>query len=132
MSKKILLIDDDQDLLRAYQVTLKSQGYSVISADNGSTGYDLLCQEQPDLLVLDVMMNTELEGYNLLHKIKGDPVWRNLPVILLTGMSNQLGVNLISGVEDDERLPNVVFQDKPIDPAKLISLVDDLLKITGG
>lgn len=50
-------------------------GYSVITADNGARGHELLMDEKPDLLVLDVMMKTNLEGYNLLHKIKGDPVW---------------------------------------------------------
>jgi two-component system, OmpR family, alkaline phosphatase synthesis response regulator PhoP len=127
MKKKILLIDDDEDLVRSFQVTLESNGYEVITAPEGKTGFGKLKNEKPDLLVLDVMMNSNLEGYNLLHTIKQESEFKKLPIILLTGMMDQLGVNLYSAVEDMSELPNVHYQDKPIDPFVLVDLIGDLL-----
>lgn len=126
-AKKILIIDDDIDLRQSFEVTLESQGFMVYSSPNGEEGYDLLLTEKPDLLVLDVMMRTSLEGYNLLHKIKQEEQFKNMPVILLTGMADQLGVNLASGVDDTKLLPHVYFQDKPIDPLKLVKMITDLI-----
>ena len=128
MKKKILLIDDDEDLVRSFQVTLESKGYNVITVSNGKEGIKKLRDEKPDLLVLDVMMDTNLEGYNLLHIIKKEPEYKKMPIILLTGMVDQLGVNLRSGVENEKLLPNVCFQDKPIDPLILVEIVEDMLK----
>ncbi len=128
MKKKILLVDDDEDLLRSFQVMLESKGYDVITVSNGKEGFVKLKEEKPDLLVLDVMMDSNLEGYNLLHNIKKEPEYKKLPIIILTGMVDQLGVNLRSGVEDEKLLPNVCFQDKPIDPLILVELVEDMLK----
>jgi two-component system phosphate regulon response regulator PhoB/two-component system alkaline phosphatase synthesis response regulator PhoP/two-component system response regulator VicR len=127
MKNKILLIDDDEDLIRSFQVMLESKGFDVITSSNGKDGYTKLKNENPDLLVLDVMMNTDLEGYNLLHVIKQEPVFKKIPIILLTGMIDKLGVNLVSGVEDETMLPNVHFQDKPIDPQVLVKMIQDLL-----
>lgn len=128
MKKKILLIDDDEDLLRSFQVTLETNGYEVITAYDGKEGYEKLKKENPNLLVLDVMMNTKLEGYTLLHLIKKESAYKKMPVILLTGMVDELGVNLYAGVEDTDMLPNVHFRDKPIDPFALVELIGDLLK----
>jgi DNA-binding response OmpR family regulator len=128
MKKKILLIDDDEDLMRSFQVTLESKNYEVIIAFDGKQGFAKLKSEKPDLLVLDVMMNTNLEGYTLLHLIKKEADFKNLPVILLTGMVDQLGVNLSSGV-DETMLPNVRYQDKPIDPLILVEIIGDMLSV---
>ena len=102
--------------------------FEVLTVSNGKDGFAKLKSEKPDLLVLDVMMDSNLEGYNLLHNIKKEPEYKKLPIIILTGMVDQLGVNLRSGVEDEKLLPNVCFQDKPIDPLILVELVEDMLK----
>jgi two-component system, OmpR family, alkaline phosphatase synthesis response regulator PhoP len=128
MKKKILLIDDDEDLVRSFQVTLETNGYDVITAPDGKKGFEMLKKENPDLLVLDVMMNTDLEGYTLLHNIKKEPNFKKLPVIMLTGIMDQLGVNLYEGAEDVPELPNVHYRDKPIDPFALVDLIRDLTK----
>jgi len=127
MNKRVLIIDDDEDLLRSFQVTLESQGFAVITAESGINGLALVRSEKPDLLVLDVMMKTNLEGYNLLHIIKKEPDFKKLPIIILTGMIDQLGVNLVSGVEDEVLFPNVWFQDKPVDPLFLAKMIEDIL-----
>ncbi len=128
MKKKILLVDDDEDLLRSLQVILESNGFDVLTAMEGKSGLAKLKNDNPDLLVLDVMMNTDLEGYNLLHDIKREPGFSSLPVIMLTGMADQLGVNLFPGVEDESLFPNVRFQDKPVNPGQLVELIQEMLK----
>lgn len=127
MKRKILMIDDDQDFLRSNQVNLETNGYEVISAPNGHDGFERLQNEKPDLVILDVMMDTNLEGYNLLHRIKQDAGHKSLPIIMLTGMVDQMGVNLYSAVEDAAIFPHVRFQDKPVDPMYLLDLIEELL-----
>ena len=128
MKKKIFIIDDDQDLLRFYQVMLESNDFTVTTFSNSKYGFEKLMSEKPDLLILDVMMSTDLDGYNTLHKIKENPSLKDLPVIMLTGMIDSLGVNLISGVEDDKLLPNVKFRNKPIEPNALVELINEMIK----
>jgi len=122
------LVDDDEDLLRSLQIIIESKGFDVSTATNGKDGFLKIKNAQPDLLVLDVMMNSDLEGYNLLHTIKKGPEYKNMPIIMLTGMRDQLGVNLYSAVEDESVFPNVRYQDKPIDPFKLVEMIEDMLQ----
>ena len=128
MKKKILLIDDDEDLLRSFQVTLENSGFDVITAFDGESGFLRLKNDKPDLLVLDVMMNTNLEGYNLLHVIKNVPEYKKLPIIMLTGMRDAIGVTLASAVEDESIFQNVRFQDKPVNPRFLAEIIEEMLK----
>jgi CheY-like chemotaxis protein len=128
MKRKVLLIDDDQDLLRSFHINLEIIGYEVTTATDSEEGLKSLKNDRPDIIILDVMMNTNLEGYNFLHKIKEDSEYKTIPVLLLTGMADQIGVNLYSAVEDVKALPNVRFQDKPIPPIKLVEIIEDMIK----
>ncbi|HRY33688.1 MAG TPA: response regulator [Bacteroidales bacterium] len=127
MNKKILLIDDDEDLLRSFQVNLEIYGYEVFTAPDSRQGMLLIEKEKPDFIVLDVMMNSNLEGYNFLHQIKGNPDWKQIPVLMLTGMVDQLGVNLFSAVDDEKLFPHVRFHDKPIAPLDLVEIIEEML-----
>jgi len=128
MRKRILLIDDDEDLLRSFQVILESFGFDVTACNEGKNGFIILKKDKPDLLVLDVMMSTKLEGYDMLRVIKNEPEYKNMPIILLTGMRDQLEIDLLSALEDESLFPNVSLQDKPIDPRTLVELIRDMLK----
>ncbi len=128
MNKKVLLIDDDEDLLNALCITIESQGFDTEQASNAEEGFTKLKSKRPDLIVLDVMMDDELDGYNLLHQIKQDPEYSDIPIIQLTGMKDQLGVNLRSAVEDQENLPKVYYEDKPVDPLLLVNRIIKLLE----
>ncbi len=129
MKKTILLVDDDKDLVRSIQVILENQNYTVLTAHNKAEGMTKLKEGKPDLLVLDVMMDTNLDGYNMLHEIKKEQEFKSLPVILLTGMLDELGVNLVAGVEDEELFPFVRFQDKPVDPLQLLEIIKEMLQV---
>lgn len=122
------MVDDDTDILRSFQVILESKGFEVLTALDGISGYEKLEKEKPDLLILDIMMNTNLEGYNLLHHIKQNQNFRNLPIIIMTGMRDQMGVNLYSAVDDNDLFPNVKFQEKPVDPDELAEMINQMLE----
>lgn len=128
MKKKILMIDDDEDLLRSFQVILENCGFDVTTCNEGKNGLLLLKNDKPDLLVLDVMMSTKLEGYEMLCLIKHEPEYREMPVILHTGMRDQIGTSLLTALEDEQLFPNVILQDKPIEPRKLVELIRDMLQ----
>jgi CheY-like chemotaxis protein len=128
MKKKVLLIDDDEDLLRSFQVILESFGFDVTTCNEGKNGFTKLKTNKPDLLILDVMMSTKLEGYEMLCVIKHNPEYKEMPVILLTGMRDQIGTSLLSALDDELLFPNVSLQDKPIDPRMLVELIGQMLK----
>lgn len=129
MDKKlILLIDDDVDLLSSLKITLEHNGYDVITAMNGTEGLSKLRESHPNLLILDIMMDSALEGYNVLNNIKGDVSIKNIPVIMLTGMADAIGVNFRSAVEDDKMFPNVIFMEKPFENADLLTEINKALQ----
>lgn len=127
MRKTIYLIDDDEDLLRSFQVILESKAYHVITSSDSRDCFEKLQSEKPDLLVLDVMMRTDFEGYELLQKLKSDPSYKELPVILLTAMRDQIGIDLISVVENETLFPRVRYQDKPVYAHVLLGIIEEML-----
>jgi CheY-like chemotaxis protein len=83
MSEKILIIDDDLDTLRLVGLMLQRQGYQISAATNGQQGLDKAFEEDPDLILLDVMM-PEMDGYETTRAIRQMNQFRNLPIIALT------------------------------------------------
>lgn len=127
---KILIIDDDPDMVLATRLCLEGAGHSVIEAGSGPEGLEKITQENPDLIVLDVMMDTTTEGFQLALKLRSeDPnsayaAYRNIPIIMLTAIHTTSPVRL---GPDEEYLPVDAFVDKPIDPDDLVQRVDELL-----
>lgn len=126
MKKKILLIDDDKDLLLAYKVLIENSGYEVITANNSKTGEALILNEKPDLAIFDVMMDTDFEGYELMHKVRNEHGIKSLPIIMLSGIFSKLSVNIEE--KDGGLPPQTEFRDKPIDPIELLGLIEEMLK----
>ena len=81
--KKILIIDDEQDLLNASKIYLEQAGYQVFTAENGIEGLKLAHSKQPDLILLDINM-PEYDGYSIFHKLKDDKKTANIPIFILT------------------------------------------------
>lgn len=127
MEKKILLIDDDEDITRSFKVILENQNYIVSSANNARDGMEKLNSGKPDLLILDIMMATDLEGYGMAYDVKGNPELKDIPILVISGMKDSLGVNFAGAVEEVDALPNVHFLHKPIEQIKLIDTVSELL-----
>ena len=131
-SKEILIIDDDKDLTRSLQVTLEGQNYKVDTANDAETGLQKFKTARPELLILDVMMASDLEGHKVAHTIKSDPENKDLPILVITGMLDAMGVNIRDAFEGIEKLPFVFMLDKPFETDELLSRVDHLIAGTLG
>jgi CheY-like chemotaxis protein len=126
MNKKILVVDDDADFVEATTTLLTAKGYQVVSAGNGEAGYALAKAEKPDVMLLDVMMTHDSEGFDTARKLKEDPATKKIPVIMITGIRK--AKNLPFGFEADEDwLPVKVVLEKPVKPDELLKNVSEAL-----
>ena len=85
---------------------------------------------KPDLLILDVMMASDLEGHKLAHTIKSDPNYKDLPILVITGMMDAIGVNIRDAFEGIEDLPSLTMLDKPFETDELLSRVKEMISGT--
>ena len=124
---KILIIDDDNDFTEATKVILGSRDYEVISADNTKEGLLLLETEDPDLLILDVMMENKAAGIIISRQLRKNPKFQKLPILMLTGMREQTGFFFPGEPKSDTFLPVNEFLEKPHLPEILLEKVEKLL-----
>ena len=125
-SKKILLIDDDVDFVAANRLLLEAKGYCVVNAYEGDSGIALAKEEIPDLILLDVMMTHDTEGFDVSRRLKDIPELKHTVVIMLTGIKRAL--NLPFAFEPDSGwLPVKAILEKPIPPEKLLREVEAAL-----
>ncbi|NOX89765.1 MAG: response regulator [Calditrichaeota bacterium] len=122
MPKKILIIDDDIDLVEAMRLTLESAGFEVIDAQDGLKGLEKAKAESPDLIILDVMMGTQDEGFHVAYQIRQDDQLKDTPIIMLTAVGQETGFSFDKD-KDEDFLPVEEFIEKPVDPHKLIEIV---------
>ena len=87
---KVLVVDDEADIVNLVVDDLSDDGFDVISADNGATALDQIYREQPDVVLLDLMMPV-LTGYEVLRELRSDPTTKHLPVIVITAVSPAVG-----------------------------------------
>lgn len=121
-NKKILIIDDDIDLVEALRLTLEGEEYVVIDAQDGQKGLTLVQNEKPDLVILDVMMGTQDEGFHIAYQIRSNPESEDLPIIMLTAIGQETGFTF-DKEKDEDFLPVSEYIEKPVDPTRLIELV---------
>ncbi len=128
MSDKILIVDDDPDILDALMIILEAQGYEVSTARDGVEGLATLKAEHPDLLILDLLM-PKMDGFAVCKELR-DPRWskfKNVPILILTSVREEASrrrYELETGLEldvDD-------YLEKPISPDVLLERVSQLLK----
>jgi CheY-like chemotaxis protein len=132
LSNKILIIDDDLDVVEAMKIALESVGYTVDSAPDAEEGLDKLLSFAPDLLILDVMMNTDTEGFNAAWEIRSpDPnsrfsQFRDIPILMISAVSSEKKMSF-DPKRDQDYLPVNDFVEKPISPKTLIQKVQGLI-----
>jgi len=125
---RILIIDDDPDITAAMAVVLESRGHEVSSARDGTEGMARLRQARPDVIILDVMMRTSQEGFELARKLKQDPCTKDIPILMLTAVKHKTGLDFKTESGDRIWLPVEEFLDKPVKPDVLIEKVEGLLR----
>lgn len=101
VKKKILIADDDTDLLAQNKLLLESKGYSVITADNMKDAWELFKSEKPDAAVLDLIMEEHDSGFVLSHKIKKDEHGRNIPVFVVTSAAYITGFKFGASTKEE-------------------------------
>lgn len=127
---KILIIDDDPDIAMATRMALESADYDVIEARNSKEGLERVVSDEPDLIVLDVMMDTATAGFQtaltLRSKEDDSPYkkYADIPIIMLTAVHETTTVRF---GPDEDYLPVEAFIDKPIEPVTFIARVQELL-----
>jgi len=125
MAKKILLVDDDPDLVNAVRMILEAKNFEVAAAYGGVEGLQRARTENPDLIVLDVMM-PDKDGYAVCKELKSDPQLSRIPVLLLTAVVSHISTTRFTqqmGLEteaDD-------YIDKPVEPEVLVKRIETLL-----
>jgi len=127
MAKKVLIIDDDFDLVEAMRITLEAAGFDVIDAQDGEKGLEKLRAESPDLVLLDVMMSSMDEGFHVAYKIREETAIKDTPIVMLTAVGNQTGFQFDPG-KDADFLPVDAFLEKPVNPGKLVDVVRQNIK----
>ena len=121
MRKKILVVDDDAELVELISFNLKQAGYAIGTASNGVDAIKKAHSLEPDLIVLDVMM-PELDGFAVCEILRRDTTTASIPIMMLTAISSELGrlAALGSGATD--------FVTKPFSPRILVGRIEELLK----
>ena len=122
MSHKILIIDDDIDLVEAMRLTLEKEGYEVVDAQDGKKGLEKIAREKPDLILLDVMMETQDEGFHIAYQIRNNPQMSDLPIIILTAVGQETGFSFDKD-KDEDFLPVNEFLEKPVNPDFLLEKI---------
>jgi CheY-like chemotaxis protein len=127
---KILIVDDDPDILLAARLCLENAGHQVFEAKSGKQGLEMVRSDRPDLMILDVMMETKTEGFQVALKLHSpDPTsefadFKTIPILMLTAIHSKTPLRF---EPDIDYLPVELFVDKPIDPDDLVKKVDYLL-----
>ncbi len=85
-TKKILIVDDDVDIINVISTILENEGYEVISANNKTEGVKMAREQHPDLAILDVMMTTQFEGFELAEELVNDAAFKNMPILMQTSI----------------------------------------------
>jgi CheY-like chemotaxis protein len=128
--KDILIIDDDRDLVSSIRIVLESKDYNVRAAYNGKEGFGKIEEKTPDLIVLDVMMATDTEGFDLAFKLKNNPKYQDIPIVMITAFPKKMAEEGPDKFQHilGESWPVSHFLEKPIDPEELLSTIEDILR----
>jgi len=128
---RVLVIDDDPDMLETTRLFLERRGYSVLTASSPEEGTRQITDGRPDVVVLDIMMPEGTEGFHWLWKLRknADPAVREMPVIVVSSIGKAMGLEFKAGEADETGcyLPAQAFLDKPFDPDDLAAKIEAVL-----
>ena len=124
--KKILLIDDDPDL-REVMNTVLSSHYDLELAGSKEAGYKMLENSIPDLIVLDVMMESYDSGFEMCRELKNNDKYKDIRILILTSVDKRMNIDFKAEAGDPDWLPADDYISKPVEPQELLAKVENLL-----
>jgi CheY-like chemotaxis protein len=123
--KKVMVVDDEEDFVEVISVTLESNGFEVVSANSGAEAQEKIPEENPDVIVLDVMMETHTKGFEVARWLRGREDTKEIPIIMLTGVNQEYPFDF---GPDDMWLPVDKFINKPVPAERLLAEVQNAVK----
>jgi two-component system alkaline phosphatase synthesis response regulator PhoP len=126
--KRLLIIDDDPDFVEGIRAILEGADYEVDVTYNPKDGFEALQSDSPDLLLLDIMMGRGAEGVMLARKIRKDPELRETPILIITGMREQIAFLFPGEPVHPGFVPVDELVEKPVEPEFLLERVSALLE----
>lgn len=125
--KKILIIDDDTDMVESTKVVLEAKSYKVFTAANKQSALVQIKEVMPDLIIMDVMLEKMSDGFDLSRELKSDEKYKRIPVLMVTAIGEKTGFRFSEAAGDRVWLPVDDYAEKPLKPEELISKVEKLL-----
>ena len=128
---KILVIDDDPDYLKSIQPVLESAAFEFISAENAEKGMKMVKSEEPDLILLDIMMDSLFDGFSMCHTLKTSKeyrAYRHIPVIFISAVKKIAGTRFTFSGSDHGMAGPDDYIDKPVDPENLLNRIKKQLE----
>jgi DNA-binding response OmpR family regulator len=123
----ILIIDDDPDFVQLTRTILETKQYKVSCAYNADEGFAKLEEENPEAIILDIMMGRGAEGFIFARKIRKKPRFAGIPILMLTSMREQTGFDFPGERIHPKFLPVDEYVEKPIEPHVLLEKIEQLL-----
>ncbi|MDH5210511.1 MAG: response regulator [Betaproteobacteria bacterium] len=120
MSKKVLIVDDEPNIVAALEFLLEKNGYEVKVAGNGADALEQLDAFRPDLVLLDVMV-PRLSGYEVCQRMRAEPKWRDIKIVMLSAKGREVEVNKGMSLGAD------LYVTKPFSSAELVATLHRLL-----
>ena len=126
MKKKIMMVDDDYDLLQMYVPVLEKAGYEVATANSSAEGLELFKTFQPDVVLVDLAMEHFDSGFVLCHRIKSLPEGAKTPVIIMTAASHETGIRFSTQTAEERNwIQANDYLDKPVPARELVAYLSE-------
>lgn len=131
--KKILMIDDDVNLVDVFRLVCETKGFEFAAAYSASEGLEKIKQVKPDLIILDIIMEDFVAGFRVVSELRtGEPdsefsAFAKVPILMLTSVTSKTNLDFGDRV-GTALLPVDVFMEKPVKPAQLLSKIEELLE----
>lgn len=126
-TKNILIVDDDVDFVEATKIVLEKSGYHVETCLSADACLQKLKTIDPDLIIMDVMMETDHSGFDLCREIKRNLKTKEIPILMLTAVEEKYPMNFGGAAGDETWLPVDAYIDKPVEAGVLLDRINKLL-----
>ncbi|MCE5281748.1 MAG: response regulator [Deltaproteobacteria bacterium] len=125
-TKKILFIDDDRDFLSSQSIYFSNRGYKVLTADSTEEALKILETEDPDIMILDLMMEHFDSGFRLSHQIRSNARFKDVPLVMLSGVASATGRRFDQEAEGLKKWSKLdAFLDKPVTARQLLKVIEE-------